>query len=52
MRQLSDDEICIVLADAIEIINERLKTNPNREIIQTKLCYAMLNPKFRQLYDH
>ena len=52
MRQLSDDEIWIVLADAIEIINERLKTNPNREIIQTKLNNAMLNPKFRQLHDH
>ena len=51
-RQLSDDEIWIVLADAIEIINERLKTNPNPEIIQAKLINAMLNPKFRQFQDH
>ena len=47
-RQVNDDEIWIVLADAIEINNEKLKTKRNLEVIQTMLNNAMLNPKFRQ----
>ena len=48
LKQLTDDEIWIVLADAIEINNERLKTKPNPKVIQDMLVKAMLNPKYRQ----
>ena len=47
MKQLTDDEIWNVLADAIEIINEKLKTKPNFEIALAYEANAMLNPKFR-----
>jgi hypothetical protein len=52
MKQLADDEIWIVLADAIDINNEKLKTKPNQEIVNAYLVNAMLNPKFRQFQDH
>jgi len=52
LRQLSDDEIWIVLADAIEINNEKLKTRPNKGVVDALLENAMYNPKFRQFQDH
>jgi hypothetical protein len=51
-RKLSDDEIWVVLADTIEILNEQLKINPNQAVIQVMIENAMLNPKFRQIQDH
>jgi hypothetical protein len=32
-RKLSDDEIWVVLADTIEILNEQLRVNPNQGVI-------------------
>lgn len=52
LSQLSDDEIWIVLADAIEINNEKLKTRPNKGVVDALLENAMYNPKFRQFQDH
>ncbi len=40
-KQLSDNEIWIVLADAIDINNEKLKTKPNPKIIKDMLDKAM-----------
>jgi len=34
LHQLTNDEIWIVLADAIEIENENLKTKPNLRIVK------------------
>ncbi len=50
--QLSDEEIWLVLADAIEINNERLKTKPNQKNIDDMEDKAMKNAKFRQFQDH
>lgn len=52
LRQLSDDEIWIVLADAVEINNEKLKTRPNQEVVKAMEEKFMHNPKFRQFQDH
>jgi hypothetical protein len=42
----------LALADAIEINNEKLMTEPNQEKIDKMFDKAMQNPKFRQFQDH
>lgn len=52
LRQLTDEEIYIVLNDTIKIYDKFFTTRPKIEVIEGMYEKAMCNPKFRQFHDH